>query len=47
MAACALFLLNVADPMPFLWERYSPSAVGRRLWKQAAVFCLRHAGEAQ
>ena len=48
VAACALFLLGVADPMPFLWKRYSPSAVETELQEAAvARFCLRHAGEAQ
>ena len=44
VAACALFLLGVADPMPYLWRNYSASAVETEL-QMAAVerFCKRHA----
>ena len=44
VAACALFLLGVADPMPYLWRNYSASAVETEL-QMAAVerFCARHA----
>ena len=46
-AACALFLLGVAEPMPFLWNRYSPSAVETDVQEAAVLrFCRRHAGEA-
>ena len=42
VAACALFLLGVAEPMPFLWKNYSPSAVETDV-QVAAVnrFCRR------
>ena len=47
VAACALFLLGVAEPMPFLWNRYSPAAVETDVQEAAVLrFCLRHAGEA-
>ncbi len=48
VAACALFLLGVAEPMPFLWKRYSASAVETEIQVAAVTrFCQRHAEEAQ
>lgn len=43
VATCALFMLGVVEPMPFLWERYSAAAVETEL-QMAAVsrFCRRH-----
>lgn len=47
VAACALHRLGVAEPMPFLWERYSAAAVETELQAMAvARFCERHAGQA-
>lgn len=45
VAACVLFMLGVAEPLPFLWEHYSAAAVETEL-QMAAVerFCRRHAG---
>ena len=47
VAACALFMLGVAKPIPFLWQRYSAAAVETEA-QAAAVsrFCLRHAERA-
>ena len=44
VAACALFMLGVAEPMPFLWEHYSAAAVETELQMTAVSgFCRRHA----
>ncbi len=42
VAACALFALDIPEPMPFLWKNYSPSAVETDV-QVAAVnrFCRR------
>lgn len=42
VAACALFALGVAEPMPFLWKNYSASAVETDLQVAAVLrFCDR------
>ncbi len=44
VAACALFLLGVTEPMPFLWRNYSASAVETDMQMLAVErFCRRHA----
>ena len=44
VAACALFLLGVTEPMPFLWRNYSASAVETDVQMLAVErFCRRHA----
>ncbi len=43
VAACALYRLGVKEPLPFLWDRYSPAAVETDTQEAAVLrYCRRH-----